>query len=36
MPSPDAACKPPASRSGIRFIGGAPMKEATNVVAGFW
>lgn len=22
--------------SGIRFIGGAPMKDATKVVAGFW
>ena len=25
-----------SERSGIRFIGGAPMKEATKVVAGFW
>ena len=25
-----------SDRSGIRFIGGAPMKEATKVVAGFW
>ena len=25
-----------SGRSGIRFIGGAPMKEATKVVAGFW
>ena len=23
-------------RSGIRFIGGAPMNDATKVVAGFW
>ena len=25
-----------SARSGIRFIGGAPMNDATKVVAGFW